>query len=359
MPTGAWASPGPSGAHDDGLVGPPLSWTRHVVALARCIAGTVAAHLSGDVFDTPTSSREPRTAGWHTASRAARSNAVRYDGETGRSWLCVRAYDPTCWRFLARDPLGRMPLVWANQPYGYAANNPLRNVDPSGQRVIADDESGPLLATPPPAHTGALADVQTTPGTAPGQSSDPCDAACYDRELLAQYWEHVRILNHMGGDGVVFFADLAAAAVDGLSAVGGDEFAWVSVATDLVALLASGVTLFRDYKAAHGSSLADMRWWSGFSAVVQGMAVAANAAAAMGWFAFLFSGIGGLVKGGMKELLTVLKPQIYGLIMSVLVTGGAWVTMSDAAIDAQKGALPGTGVSQLRQQCLSYGLHCK
>ncbi len=47
--------------------------------------------------------------------------------------MSVRAYDPTLGRFLSRDPLGRAPLVFADNPYVYAGNNPLSNVDPSGQ----------------------------------------------------------------------------------------------------------------------------------------------------------------------------------------------------------------------------------
>ncbi len=45
----------------------------------------------------------------------------------------MRAYDPTLGRFISRDPLGRAPLVFADNPYVYAGNNPLTNVDPSGQ----------------------------------------------------------------------------------------------------------------------------------------------------------------------------------------------------------------------------------
>ena len=47
----------------------------------------------------------------------------------------VRAYDPSIGRFLSRDPLGRAPLFFADNPYVYAGNNPLSNVDPSGQRA--------------------------------------------------------------------------------------------------------------------------------------------------------------------------------------------------------------------------------
>jgi RHS repeat-associated protein len=51
----------------------------------------------------------------------------------GLYWLTTRAYDPTLGRFLARDPLGRVPLFFADNPYVYAGTNPLSNVDPSGQ----------------------------------------------------------------------------------------------------------------------------------------------------------------------------------------------------------------------------------
>ena len=51
----------------------------------------------------------------------------------------MRAYDPTLGRFLSRDPLGRVPLLgWADQPYVYAGNNSLVNVDPSGQRFVTE-----------------------------------------------------------------------------------------------------------------------------------------------------------------------------------------------------------------------------
>ncbi len=58
---------------------------------------------------------------------------MRADVATGLDWMSVRAYDPTIGRFISRDPLGRAPLVFADNPYVYAGNNPLSNVDPSGQ----------------------------------------------------------------------------------------------------------------------------------------------------------------------------------------------------------------------------------
>jgi uncharacterized protein RhaS with RHS repeats len=51
--------------------------------------------------------------------------------------MATRAYDPTTGRFIARDPLGRAPLYLADNPYVYAGNNPLSNIDPSGQYRVA------------------------------------------------------------------------------------------------------------------------------------------------------------------------------------------------------------------------------
>ena len=71
---------------------------------------------------------------------------TRRPGCTG--WA-VRAYDPTLGRFLSHDPLGRAPLFFADQPYAYAGNHPLLNVDPSGERFVRDPDVG---APPAPTH---------------------------------------------------------------------------------------------------------------------------------------------------------------------------------------------------------------
>ena len=75
----------------------------------------------------------PNANGWVNPYRYDGRDGVRSDVATGLDWMAVRAYDPTLGRFLARDPLGRAPLVFADNPYVYAGNNPLSNVDPSGQ----------------------------------------------------------------------------------------------------------------------------------------------------------------------------------------------------------------------------------
>jgi len=59
-----------------------------------------------------------------------RQDGVCYDPETDLYWMSARTYDPTLGRFMSRDPLGRALLFFADQPYAYAGNNALVNVDP-------------------------------------------------------------------------------------------------------------------------------------------------------------------------------------------------------------------------------------
>lgn len=105
-----------------------------VVALVDA-NGTTVASYSSDAFGQLTSANENFGSGttWTNPYRYDGRDGVRYDGETGLYWMSVRAYDPTLGRFLSRDPLGRVPLFFSDQPYVYGGNNPLINVDPSGQ----------------------------------------------------------------------------------------------------------------------------------------------------------------------------------------------------------------------------------
>lgn len=52
-----------------------------------------------------------------------------YDAETGLHYNYLRDYDPLLGRYLAPDPLG---VSAGTNPYTYASNNPLTNVDPLG-----------------------------------------------------------------------------------------------------------------------------------------------------------------------------------------------------------------------------------
>ncbi|MGH2485795.1 MAG: RHS repeat domain-containing protein, partial [Ktedonobacterales bacterium] len=101
--------------------------------------GAVVASYTYDAWAVVTSDTESFPNGWHNPYLYDGRDGARYDVETGLYWLAVRAYDPTLGRFLSRDPLGRAPLFgWADQPYVYAGNNPLVNVDPSGQRFASE-----------------------------------------------------------------------------------------------------------------------------------------------------------------------------------------------------------------------------
>lgn len=94
------------------------------------VSGTTVASYAKDVFSTLTSTMETFANGW--------SNPYRYDGRDGvcyvpETWPVLDdgthlrpALDPV----LSRNPPGRAPLKWSSQPYIYAGNNPLVNVDP-------------------------------------------------------------------------------------------------------------------------------------------------------------------------------------------------------------------------------------
>jgi RHS repeat-associated protein len=105
-----------------------------VVALVDASGNSVASY-SYDAFGQLTAASENfgGTTTWTNPYRYDGRDGVRSDGETGLYWMSVRAYDPALGRFLSRDPLGRVPLFFSDQPYVYGGNNPLSNVDPSGQ----------------------------------------------------------------------------------------------------------------------------------------------------------------------------------------------------------------------------------
>jgi RHS repeat-associated protein len=137
-----------------------------VVALVDA-QGNTAASYAYDAFGQLTSASESFGSGttWTNPYRYDGQDGVRYDGETGLYWMSVRAYDPALGRFLSRDPLGRAPLFFADQPYVYAGNNPLINVDPSGQRFTAD--MGKVRAAQPATSAGGKKRVKEERGRPP------------------------------------------------------------------------------------------------------------------------------------------------------------------------------------------------
>jgi RHS repeat-associated protein len=119
-----------------------------VVALTDA-SGTSVAAYAYDAWGVVQMDTEHFANGWRNPYLYDGRDGARYDTETGLYWLAVRAYDPTLGRFLSHDPLGRAPLFFADQPYAYAGNHPLLNVDPSGERFVRDPDVG---APPAPTH---------------------------------------------------------------------------------------------------------------------------------------------------------------------------------------------------------------
>lgn len=59
----------------------------------------------------------------------------------GLEWMGARVYDAAARGFLSVDPLAPPPgVVWGNNPYSYAGNDPLHAVDPHGLAPITDEE---------------------------------------------------------------------------------------------------------------------------------------------------------------------------------------------------------------------------
>ena len=117
----------------------------NVVALTDA-SGNVVASYSYDPFGVLLSSSENFPNGWSNPFRYDGRDGVLFNSTAGLYWMQVRAYDPTLGRFLSRDPLSKAPLFFLDQPYAYAGNNPVTNVDPTGQMYFAPLGGG----SPPP-----------------------------------------------------------------------------------------------------------------------------------------------------------------------------------------------------------------
>ena len=83
--------------------------------------------------------------------------------QTGLQYLRARFYDPATAQFLSRDPLAEV----TREPYGYAHQNPLQFIDPTGMACI---ENSPVFGTPIPypnlgdCADAALGTVTSAPG---------------------------------------------------------------------------------------------------------------------------------------------------------------------------------------------------
>jgi RHS repeat-associated protein len=106
------------------------------------ITGSTATYLQGDqqnstrlltdqsgtVTGTYTFDAYGRTTGHTGAATTPLGYAGQYTDGTGLIYLRARYYDPATAQFLSADPL--VDQTWA--PYAYAGDNPLSNVDPTG-----------------------------------------------------------------------------------------------------------------------------------------------------------------------------------------------------------------------------------
>jgi RHS repeat-associated protein len=136
-----------------------------VVSLVDASGATVASYAYDSWGNLLAGSSEsiPNANGWVNPYRYDGRDGARYDASDGLYWLSVRVYDPTLGRFLSRDPLGRAPLFLPSgndNPYVYAGNNPLSNVDPSGQ-MYTDSAGGGQPKTAKSSHPTR---AQTRPG---------------------------------------------------------------------------------------------------------------------------------------------------------------------------------------------------
>ncbi len=169
-------------------------------------SGVSVADYSYDTWGALTNSSEtiPNANGWVNPYRYDGRDGVRSDVATGLDWMAVRAYDPTLGRFLARDPLGRAPLVFADNPYVYAGNNPLTNVDPSGQYRAAG--FGSAQRESGQATNQQMAHIVTQSG---------CDKAC--QAQVHQEWldAHIAQARGIAGQAAAYFSAQAKTAVSG------------------------------------------------------------------------------------------------------------------------------------------------
>ena len=72
-------------------------------------------------------------------------NGKELDAKNGLNWYDygARMYDPVLGKFTSLDPLTEKYYSWS--PYTYCANNPVRHIDPSGEKIV--DVNGNIIYT--------------------------------------------------------------------------------------------------------------------------------------------------------------------------------------------------------------------
>jgi RHS repeat-associated protein len=298
-----------------------------VVALVAA-DGTLAAQYGYDEYGNRISSSESFANGWTNPYRFDGLDRVRYDAETNLYWMSVRAYDPTIGRFISRDPEGRTPTGWSTQPYAYAGNNPLRNIDPSGQRYYDPDNPGFWIAAP--RATTTTSGLTTTPGSNPADNP-VCDAHCQDAKAQAGFTRIATIIDSVSGvvvDLVNIGANIiqlvqdintpgfakAKSPIERALAIGDDI---LGIVASFVSLISDGVTLFSEITNRDVGGV--MQFVHAINAAVSLFTAAFKAfkAATHGW-----GMVGWLLGSGMEDAEKLAaggaKLTILGAVMTVI-----------------------------------------
>lgn len=104
--------------------------TRALTDAAGTVMGTFTYNPYGQITGKTGTATSPL--GWAGEYR---------DIETGYVYLRARHYDPTTGQFLTRDPIAML----TSDPYGYAGNDPINSLDPSGLSECGDLTLGGLV----------------------------------------------------------------------------------------------------------------------------------------------------------------------------------------------------------------------
>jgi RHS repeat-associated protein len=102
------------------------------------------------------------------------------DQQTGLQYLRARFYDPATAQFLTKDPLTAV----LRTPYGYANENPLRYIDPSGMSCVGADHFGPGIPYPTVNPVDCASDLGGGAGAALDAGGDAAGFAVDKSSLL-------------------------------------------------------------------------------------------------------------------------------------------------------------------------------
>jgi RHS repeat-associated protein len=309
-------------------------------------SGTVVASYAYDTWGNLTSSSENFGSGvtWTNPYRYDGRDGVRYDASDGLYWMQVRAYDPTVGRFISHDPLGRAPLFFSDQPYVYAGNNPLSNVDPSGQRTSGADESQIKQQAKNQAKNTA---IKTQTG---------CDPKCRKARainLLVTIYIHDKLVDQANGALSNLFWDAVSFGIDIGFFLAGEGAAIIGVIADSVAAIADFVE-WRRYETELGNGNSQVLKEIG--SVLEGLSVAANALSTFSILAFGLGDFGQLIAKGIKAVL--------GWVSKLVSTGrvlyDAWELLRNdgATSDSVRETLERESLSTLLAQCQDLRLSC-